>query len=111
LSRKMWAPAQLGKNQTRWFYERARGQYNDELSKIDAVGQRKKWQNRNPKSQSFAKEDLARFYNSWDMVPWWVVKGRQRNFIEFMKIADDLEPDQIFYEDLAAKAIIFRTAE
>jgi hypothetical protein len=110
-SRKIWAAAQQGKNQTRWFYERARGQYNDELSKIDSVGQRKKWQDRNPKNQNFAKEDLARFYNAWEMKPWWVVKGRQRSFIELMKIADDLEPNQVFYEDLIAKAIIFRTAE
>lgn len=111
LSRKIWAPPQPGRSQTRWFYERARGQYNDELSKIDAAGQRRKWQERNPKNQKFAKEDLARFYNAWEMLPWWVVKGRQRNFIEFMKIADDLDTDIVFYEDLVAKAIIFRSAE
>ncbi len=111
LSRKIWAPVQIGKSQTRWFYERARGQYNDELSKIDAVGKRKKWQERNPKNQSFAKEDLARFYNACEMLPWWVVKGRQRNFIEFMKTADSMDTDQVFYEDLVAKAIVFRSCE
>lgn len=111
LSRKIWAPALPGKNQTRWFYERARGQYNDELYKIDSRSQRTKWQNRNPSKQKFAKEDLARFYNSWALLPWWVVKGRQRSFIEFMKVADDLDTDQIFYEDIVAKAILFRTAE
>lgn len=111
LSRKIWAPALPGKNQTRWFYERARGQYNDELYKLDSRSQRTKWQNRNPSKQKFAKEDLARFYNSWALLPWWVVKGRQRNFIEFMKVADDLDTGQIFYEDIIAKAILFRTAE
>ncbi len=111
LSRKIWAPASAGRIQTRWFYERARGQYNDELSKIDAVGQQKKWLDRNPKSQKYAKEDLARFYSSWEMTPWWVVRGRQRNFIEFMAIVDDLDTDQIFYEEMIAKAIIFRSAE
>ncbi|MFT6923341.1 MAG: hypothetical protein ACJA1C_002354 [Crocinitomicaceae bacterium] len=110
-SRKMWAPGINNGIQTRWFYERARGQYNDELSKIDALGQRKKWLGRNPKNQKFAKEDLARFYNAWDMNPWWVVRGRQKNFVEFMKVADEIETDQFFYEDLVAKAIIFRTAE
>ena len=111
LSRKLWAPALPGKNQTRWFYERARGQYNDELYKLDSRSQRTKWQNRNPSNQKFAKEDLARFYNSWALLPWWVVKGRQRNFIEFMKMADDFDTDQIFYEDIVVKAILFRTAE
>ncbi|MEP5341048.1 MAG: AIPR family protein [Algibacter sp.] len=111
LSRKIWAASLPGKTQTRWFYERARGQYNDELYKIDARGQRKKWTDRNPKNQKFAKEDLARFYNSWELMPWWVVKGRQRNFVEFMKLVDNLDTDSIFYEDLIAKAIVFRTAE
>ena len=111
LSRKTWTSANHEKNQTRWFYERARGQYNDELSQIDSAAQQKKWLNRNPKNQKFAKEELARFYITWEMEPWWVVRGRQRNFIEFMKVADDLEVTSAFYEDLIAKAIIFRTAE
>lgn len=111
LSRKIWTPANSGKNQTRWFYERARGQYNDELSQIDSSAQQKKWLGRNPKNQKFAKEDLARFYASWDMKPWWVVRGRQRNFIEFMKIVEDIDTDQVFYEDLIAKSVLFRSAE
>lgn len=111
LSRKIWTTPSAGKNQSRWFYERARGQYNDELSKIDKPADQKKWLARNPKPQQFAKEDLARFYNSWEMMPWWVVRGRQKSFIEFMHSADDLDTSQIFYEDLISKAIIFRTAE
>ena len=110
-SRKIWAPPLSGKNQTRWFYERARGQYNDELSKIDSVKKKRIWQNRNPKQQKFAKEDLARFYNAWNKKAWWVVRGRQRNFVEFMKGVDNIDVDQIFYEDLIAKAILFRTSE
>lgn len=111
LSRKIWTSAGSGKNQTRWYYERARGQYNDELSQIDKVALQKKWLNRNPKNQKFAKEDLARFYISWEMQPWWVVRGRQRSFVEFMRIADELDVSTVFYEDLIAKAILFRTAE
>lgn len=111
LSRKTWTTAGTGINQTRWFYERARGQYNDELYQIEYKAQEKKWLERNPKNQKFAKEDLARFYMSWEMRPWWVVRGRQKSFIEFMKIADDIDVDTVFFEDLIAKAIIFRTAE
>lgn len=111
LSRKMWTPANSGKVQTRWFYERARGQYNDEIYKIDSKTEQKKWLERNPKNQKFAKEDFARFFTSWEMEPWWVVRGRQKNFTEFMKIADDLDVSNIFYEDLIAKAIVFRAAE
>ncbi|RQO40187.1 hypothetical protein DBR39_04355 [Chryseobacterium sp. KBW03] len=111
LSRKIWTPASTGKNQTRWFYERARGQYNDELSQIDSAAQQKKWVDRNPKDQKFAKEDLSRFFVSWEMTPWWVVRGRQKNFSEFMENVDSIDTNQIFYEDLIAKSIIFRSAE
>lgn len=111
ISRKIWTQAVVGKNQTRWFYERARGQYNDEIYQIDKKAQQTKWLDRNPKNQKFAKEDLARFYMSWEMEPWWVVRGRQKCFIEFMKIADDLDVTTDFFEDLIAKAIIFRKAE
>lgn len=111
LSRKIWTPASSGKNQTRWFYERARGQYNDELSQIDSAAQQKKWMSRNPKDQKFAKEDLSRFFISWEMTPWWVVRGRQKNFSEFMENVDSIDTNKIFYEDLIAKAVIFRSAE
>lgn len=111
LSRKIWTPAGAGKIQTRWFYERARGQYNDELSQIDSAAQQKKWVGRNPKDQKFAKEDLSRFFMSWEMTPWWVVRGRQKNFSEFMANVDSIDTSQIFYEDLIAKSVIFRSAE
>lgn len=110
-SRKLWTTASDGNSQSRWYYERARGQYNDEYSQIDSRAQQQRWLDRNPKDRKFAKEDLARFFMSWEMEPWWVVKGRQKNFVEFMKIADDLEVDIIFYEDLIAKAVLFRAAE
>ena len=111
LSRKVWTPASSGKSQTRWYYERARGQYNDELSQIDRKAQQKKWLARNPKHQKFAKEDLAKFDITWEMGPWWVVRGRQRNFIEFMKSADETDVSYNYYEDLIARAILYRTAE
>jgi hypothetical protein len=111
LSRTTWTTAGDGKIQTQWFYERARGQYNDQLYQIDSKAQEKKWLERNPKNQKFAKEDLSRFFMSWKMEPWWVVRGRQKSFIEFMKIAVEIQVDIIFYEDLIAKAIVFRTAE
>ena len=69
------------------------------------------WLSRSPKSQMFDKEDMARYWMSWNKTPWWVVKGRQRNFIELMKLSDSLIVDNVFFEDLVAKAIIFKTAE
>lgn len=112
LSRKKWvASTDSGSKLSRWFYERARGQYNDELYNIDTPKKREKWQEENPKSRKFAKEDLARFHMSWEMKPWWVVRGRQKNFGQFMGIADDIDVNDVFFEDTIAKAIIFRECE
>lgn len=111
LSRNTWVSATAEQGQTRWFYERARGQYNDELYKIDSRSEQSRWLLRNPKAQKFAKEDLARFLMSWDRKPWFVVKGRQKNFSEFMNRVDKLKISAVFYEDLIALAILFRTAE
>lgn len=111
-SRKKWITSADSPNKLfRWFYERARGQYNDELYNIDTPKKREKWQDDNPKSFKFAKEDLARFHMSWEMKPWWVVRGRQKNFGQFMEIADNIDVDEVFFEDTIAKAIIFRECE
>jgi len=48
---------------------------------------------------------------SWEMKPWWVVRGRQKNFGQFMGLADELDTNQIFYEDVIAKAVLFKTME
>lgn len=112
LSRKKWITSVDSDSKlSRWFYERARGQYNDELYNIDTPKKRNKWQEENPKSQRFAKEDLARFYMSWEMKPWWVVRGRQKNFSQFMEITVDLDVNDVFFEDTIAKAIIFKECE
>src|SRR5690606_15358589 len=113
LSRNIWANPQPGKNnQTRWFYERARGQYKDALNREGfSPAKRRAFEIKNPKSQMFAKEDLGKFHLSWDLQPWYVVRGRQKNYVEFMKLVKTQKPDNIYFEDTIAKAILFQTAE
>jgi hypothetical protein len=119
LSRVIWAPDPTKQNkQTRWFYERARGQYKNEMNKEGTTASRKKvFELKNPKSQLFQKETLAKFYNAWNGSPHFVAKGSQKNYIEFFKnipkILKDNKglPDNIFFENVVAMAILFRTAE
>src|SRR3546814_3029015 len=60
-SRRLWAPAQQGaQRETKWFYERARGQYADAQSKLTPAEQRR-FKAENPKPQMFTKTDLAKF--------------------------------------------------
>src|SRR3546814_9654221 len=59
-SRRIWAPAQKGaQRETKWFYERARGQYADAQSKLTPAEQRR-FKAEHPKPQMFTKTDHDR---------------------------------------------------
>jgi hypothetical protein len=117
LSRRIYAPLKKDElRETKWFYERARGQYNDAMSKL-TIGATKIFKVENPKSQMFTKTDMAKYLNVWDEEPKWVNKGAQGNFTQFSrrisqewKVSSD-EFNELFYKRLVAKAIIFKATE
>ncbi|HKP90079.1 MAG TPA: AIPR family protein [Thermoleophilaceae bacterium] len=115
LSRTIWAPATDGtQRQTRWFYERARGQYADALAREGTPARQRAFRQQNPSQQKFTKTDLAKFENTWDQLPHEVSRGAQKNFVVFMQRLRErgsVEPDQAYFQDLVAKAILFRRAE
>ncbi len=116
LSRTVWAPAAGGsQRQTRWFYERARGQYMDEKGRAGTPAKVKDFQAINPPHQRFSKTDLAKFENTWDQLPHVVSLGGQKNFLEFtlQLAAADPRPEltQREFERMIARAILFRRAE
>lgn len=115
LSRTVWAPAQHGmQRQTRWYYERARGQYLDDKSREKTPARKAAFAATHPLSQKFTKTDLAKFENTWNQLPYLVSRGAEKNFIEFtirLKERGAFQVDQKYFEHLAAKAIMFRQAE
>jgi len=115
LSRTIWAPAPLGMQlQTRWYYERARGQYLDEKGREGTFSRKKAFEAINPIRQKFTKTDLAKFENTWNQLPHKVSRGAEKNFNEFMVLLQErgeFQPDRTYYEHLIAKAILFRLAE
>jgi hypothetical protein len=114
VTRSLWAPASDGSGQeTRWFYERARGQYADALARERTPARQKAFKVIHPLSQKFTKSDLAKFEHSWDMLPHIVSRGAEKNFREFMiRIADKAPAVDIDYcERLIAKAVLFRGTE
>jgi len=122
VSRSVWASPKQGESQqTTWFYERARGQYKNAIMKYGlSPSKRKAFEAKNPKQQVFTKEDLAKYVNSWQEVydgkklvigPHFVVRGNQKNYVQFMNFNFEKKPDNIFFEDTIAKAILFRAAE
>lgn len=116
-SRRLLAPAQQGsQRETKWFYERARGQYADAQSKLTPAEQRK-FKAVNPKPQMFTKTDMAKFENVWDDHPKWVNFGAQKNFAryaarigaEWKKSSDGF--NEFYFKRIVARALIFRACE
>jgi len=114
LSRTVWAPAPDGtQRQTRWFYERARGQYADELARSGTRAKQKQFKATCPPSQKFTKTDLAKFLQTWEQRPQLVSLGGEKNFREFMIRLSErrITPDVQWFQRLVATAILFRSAE
>ena len=122
LSRSIWAsPGENSSVQTRWFYERARGQYKNARNKEGFTPARERaFDQKNPKNQVFTKEDLAKYLNAYleeydgrklVIGPHVVVRGSQKNYAQFINYNTILNPDNVFFEDLVAKVILMRSAE
>jgi len=113
-SRRVLAPQHSGMPfATHWFYERTRGQYQQEIahrSKSEA----NKFKAENPKNQMFTKTDLAKYRLSYDMKPHIVSKGAQYALIEFSKTIDfeHLERyNELYFKETVALAIMFKRIE
>lgn len=116
-SRRLWVPPQQGAlRESKWFYERARGQYADAQAKL-SKSDKKKLQAEFPSSQMFTKTDLSKFENVWDDRPTYVNLGAQKNFAQYAKrIGQEWSknPDRFneyYYKRAIARAIIFRKTE
>lgn len=111
LSRTIWAPAQNGMRPVNWFYERARGQYADMLARESTPAKKKLFKDTHP---VFTKTDLSKYENTWDQLPYFVSEGAQKNFRRFTIRLSERKgflPDENYYNNLIAKAILFRQTE
>lgn len=117
VSRRIFAPSVGGaQHETHWFYERARGQYAQEQSKLTR-NEKGKFLLQNPKDQLITKTDLAKVRNAWRGYPHKVSLGAQKNFMVFAEWVteewdrDDALFNEVFYQDAVALYIIFRSVE
>lgn len=122
ISRRLWAPAkQSTPNNTKWFYERLRGQFNNSQSNLSPANKRK-FLSENPRPQLLVKTDLAKIIHTWRKLPHAVSWGAQKNFVWFIEghkkykldgIQKEWEKDEKifnddYFKDLVVKTIIFR---
>lgn len=115
LSRSTWTrPTEAAPRGTRWYYERSRGQYADEVGAQTTPAGKRLFRRENPSSQKFTKTDLAKYVLSWDQRPAVVSRGAQKCFVEFMNqlIREGRRPpDEDEFGRIVGQAILFHTAE
>jgi hypothetical protein len=111
-SREHFAPTRDGSvRQSKWFYERARGQYLDQLVRAKSQS---KIRNQYPKNQVINKTDHAKFEMTFNRAPHIVSMGAQKAFLEFAKIINDswgengIDVTIPYYEQAIGKAILFK---
>ena len=116
-SRRILAPAPEGSSrETKWFYERARGQYPVARNKL-SEGNRRRFDQEFPKEQLFAKTDVAKAEFSFRGKPEIVSRGAQKNFSKFAEqIGEEWTKFEDFFDDtwyrrLIAKLIVFKKLE
>ncbi|MFN4350535.1 MAG: AIPR family protein [Hylemonella sp.] len=117
LSRRIKAPPKAGSQRpTTWFYERAKGQYRIETSKM-SPSEKLRFESDNPRRQVITKTDLAKIENSWRQLPHEVSKGAQKNFDVYSKYIvtewqqGPLQFNDDFFKTAVAHAIVFRDLE
>ncbi|MDR6622476.1 AIPR family protein [Sinomonas atrocyanea] len=113
LSRRVLVPAALGSTlNTKWYYERTKGQYENEKSlRTGAASAR--FLKEYPKAQRIDKPSLAKYIMSWEQQPHTVSLGAQKNFAAFaghIEKAWEKDPDsfnEAYFKDAIAKGILF----
>ena len=116
-SRRVLAPAVMGNQYgTHWYYERTRGQYKQEQSRMTKAEQNK-FLIQNPKAQMFTKTDLAKFYNIYRQLPHQVSTGAQKDFIQFAEWAsaawdkDETVFNERFFRQIVCLNILYKKVD
>ena len=116
-SRRIFAPAEAGAQyETKWFYERAKGQFLQAQMRMTPAKKRQ-FLLQNPKSKVITKTDLAKVRNTWNEMPHIVSKGAQTNFMKFAELIDeawtanDMQFNERYFTETVALVILFKHLE
>jgi hypothetical protein len=98
---------------SKWFYERARGQYRNKQAYMSSRD-RDRFLAEFPKGQLLQKIDIAKFQLSVDQKPFSVVKGPFPIFSKMVNAAwkkDEAQFNDFYFENLISNAILFRSLD
>jgi hypothetical protein len=95
ISRRLRAPSKEGQQyQTGWFYERARGQWENDRIARGTTAEQAKFVLEYPKAQRITKTDWAKYVYCWNQYPDLVSKGAQSVFADYaLKVEDQWRKD------------------
>lgn len=127
ISRRLQVPSRSGvRVQSKWFYERSRGQYQYERMYL-TESKGKAFDLEYPSSQVINKTELAKYDSVWREKPNWVSLGAQKNFTKFAaqfspsttseqsesEYWETLSPKfgEAYYKEIVALAILWDQAE
>lgn len=109
LSRMTWAPD----GRSKWFYERANGQYEVARQHAGNVrGGRQQFEREYPKRQRIQKTDVAKVVLAWQGVPEVASLGGEKCFQKFsLGLREGFVPDETYFKTLIAQTILFRETD
>ena len=117
LSRRLYAPLASGSLvQQLWFFERARGQYEQPLMQMTKA-QADNYKLTRPKKMKFTLTDLAKYMNAAEMLPHYVSWGGEVNAAHFHNNMEkqwnknNAVFNELFYKELIGKKILFAKIE
>lgn len=110
-SRTIWTPLTgQAVRQTRWYYERVRGQYDVDRNRHLTPARRREFDQDNPRRQRFGKTDAAKYEYTYGRRPYVVCQGGEKCFRTWTldgKLAEREAPSPVYFRHLVAKAILF----
>ena len=111
-SRSEWVPNGKSKPICKWYFERTRGQYFDQLAQLSGFNE-KSFRIEYPKNQRITKTDVAKYENGWKQRPYDVCLGAEKNYKIFVA---DIKRDKPtvtpgYYKRIIAEGILFNTID
>lgn len=126
ISRRLPVPAKAGARiQSKWFYERSRGQFQNERLYLTKA-KKDAFDLEYPAEQVINKTDLAKYDSAWREKPHWISLGAQKNFTKFADQFEGKDPEvseseywnkispsygDSYYQQIVAVAIVWKRTE
>ena len=111
-SRSEWVPNGNNKPVCKWYFERTRGQYLDQVAQLSGFTE-KSFKIEYPKTQKITKTDIAKYETCWNQKPFDVCRGAEKNYTLFVSDIKKQQPTitATYFKHIVAKAILFNTID